>query len=201
MGKLRDRMQEDLVLAGYQPKTRTHYIQCVKKFAEYHMCSPEHMGSEEVREFLLHLIEQGRATATVRVYQAAFVFLYRTTLRRPEVMALFPWPRGKNALPAVLSGSEVQEVLTRTQSLKYRAMFTTLYAAGLRTSEACSLHPEDIDSKRMLIHIREAKGRKDRYVMLGVRLLSTLREYCDRKRIDGRSSSPQKSVSAKLKRP
>jgi integrase/recombinase XerD len=186
MGQLHDRMAEDLKLSGLGEMTQRLYLRYVERFAAHYMRSPDQMGEREVREYLLHLIRVRKAkAATLRLYIAALKFFYDRTLRRPEVMQYIAWPKADRPLPNILSGSEVERLLEHVVSIKYRALLATAYGAGLRISEACALQVTDIDSKRMLIHVRGGKGRKDRVVMLSQRLLGLLREYW-------RTARPQK---------
>jgi site-specific recombinase XerD len=179
MGQLRDQMDGDLRLKGYRPVTRYHYLRCVRAFAAHHGRSPAALGEAEIRTFLLHLIHEQKAQpATVRMYVAALKFLYATTLRRPEVVARIPWPRVPEKLPDILTPAELLQLFQAVRSLKHRVVLMIAYGAGLRISEVCSLQVGDIDSQRMVIHVRDGKGGKDRYVMLGERLLAVLREYC-----------------------
>ncbi|MFZ5470429.1 MAG: tyrosine-type recombinase/integrase [Myxococcota bacterium] len=113
---------------------------------------------------------------------AALRFLYGVTLDRPKVAERLPWPKVPHRKPNILSGTEVEEVLAAVKSLVPAMAPTTAYGAGLRNNEVCRLWVEDIDSKRGLIHVRQGKGRKDRYVMLSERLLTMLREYWKRAR-------------------
>lgn len=178
MGQLRDRMAEDLRLKGFSPSTQRVYLHYAKEFAKHFMRSPARMGEEEIRTFLLYLLDERKLShVTYRQCYAALKFLYSVTLRRPFEVESIPRRRGKRPLPIVLSGSEVRRVLAAFTKQKYRAVTMTIYAGGLRVSEACRLCIADIDSKRMVIHIRQAKGGKDRYVMLSQVLLKTLRAY------------------------
>jgi site-specific recombinase XerD len=136
------------------------------------------MGGEEVRTYLLHLIEKRKAScSTVRGARAALLFLYAVTLHRPVEVENIPIVRRRHRLPVVLSGTEVSALLLAIASPMYRAILMAIYAGGLRISEACRLRPEDIDSKRMVIHVRDGKGGRDRYTVLSTRLLDFLREY------------------------
>lgn len=179
MGQLRDRMDEDLRLAGYSPLTRKVYLLYARLFTKYHMRSPAEMGEEHIRQYLLHLVEEKKVSwETYRQVRASLKFLYSVTLRRPvEVVHLPVQRRGNVKLPVVLSGTEVRDLFAATRSAKYRAILMAQYAGGLRISEACRLRPEDIDSKRAVIHIRQGKGGRDRYTMLSTRLLNLLRDY------------------------
>jgi len=179
MGRLRDRMADDLKLAGYAVTTIRLYLHYATKFAEHFGRSPASMGESEVRTYLLHLLEVRKfAHSTYRQCYAALKFLYTVTLRRPFEVEAIPRPRGTaTVLPDILSGSEVQALLRSIRELKYRTVAMLTYAAGLRISEACRLRVADIDSKRMLIHVHQGKRAKDRYVMLSERLLTALRVW------------------------
>lgn len=178
MTQLRKRMEADLRLRNLRPTTRRIYLGYVRAFAAYHMRSPAEMGTKEVRDFLVHLRDERRLVpSTIKGYVAALKFLYTATLDRPEVVR--PWlsPRVPKKLPVILSGTEVEAVFKAIESTTYRAVLMTTYSAGLRINEACQLHVADIDSKRMLIHIQDGKGGKQRYTMLSQRLLEVLRAY------------------------
>ena len=178
MGATREKMQADLELRGCALTTRKEYLRRARTFVAFHGRAPDVMGEPEIREFLLHLVHEKQAgPATVHMYVAAIKFLYATTLGRPEVVAQIPWPKRPQTLPDILTGGEVEQLFRAIRSLKHRAILMTAYGAGLRISEACSLGLADLDSKRMLIHVHEGKGSKDRYVMLGQRLLEVLRGY------------------------
>lgn len=186
METLRDRMEADLKIGGYSPSTRKIYLLYARMFAKYHMRSPEVMGEREIRQFLLHLVEARMASrATIRQARAALTFLYTRTLNRPTEVSWVPVPRRKRRLPVVLSGSEVARLLDAVRSPKYRAVMMTMYAGGLRIREACRLRPENIDSKRMLLVVRDGKGGVDHCTVLSTRLLTHLREYWRSERPEG----------------
>ena len=174
MRKLRDRMHEDLTLRGLSAKTIDSYLRCVRKFAEHFGRSPSTLGAEEIRDFLLHLRERRVSASTFNVYAGAIKFLYRVTLERPEQVARIPRMRVPMHLPTVLSGSEMSPLIAALETDKHRALVMLAYGAGLRASEACQLCIEDVDPKRMLLHIRDTKRGRERYVMLSPRLLATL---------------------------
>jgi site-specific recombinase XerD len=177
MAQLRARMEEDLRLRCYRPGTRAEYLRCAGHFAAHFGRSPTTLGEAEVRAFLLHLLETGKGPTVVKMHVAGLKFLYGVTLRRPEEVVRIPWPKVRRRLPDILSGSEVARVLAAVVRRKYRMVLMAAYGAGLRVSEACSLCVGDIDSKRGLIHVRDGKRGRDRYVMLPERLLLGLREY------------------------
>ena len=186
MGQLRDRMEADLRLAGYSPSTRKIYLLYGKLFAKYHMRSPAEMGEDQIRQYLLHMVEEKKISReTYRQIRAALIFLYTVTLKRQTEVEHLPVRRTQVKLPVVLSGTEVQALLDAVRSAKYRAIVMAQYAGGLRISEACRLRPEDIDSKRMVIHVRAGKGGRDRYTVLSERFLTFLRDYFRTHRPDG----------------
>jgi site-specific recombinase XerD len=171
-------MEADLTLAGYTPATREQYLLYARLYTKHFMRPPDEMGEQEVRSYLLHLVEERRLSrTTVRVARSALKFLYEKTLHRPIEVEHLPVMRRLHRLPEVLSGTEVSTLLAAITNPKYRAIIMALYAGGLRVSEGCRLRPEDIDSKRMLIHVRAGKGNRDRYTVLSTRLLEHLRDY------------------------
>jgi site-specific recombinase XerD len=177
MGQLREKMEADLRIGCYSESTQRIYVYYAQKYADYFGRSPAQMGAEEVREFLLWCVkEQAFSRSSLKQVRAALVFLYKVTLNRPIEVAWLPAPRQEKRLPVVLSGSEVSSILSAIRKPKYHAMLTTVYAGGLRISEACCLRPTDIDSERMVITVR-GKGNKERQTMLSTRLLRCLRDY------------------------
>ncbi len=178
MGVLKERMEADLKLRNLRPSTQASYLRCARLLAKHYMRSPAELSEEEVRGFLLYLQDERQAKpSTLKVYIAAFKFLYNVTLQRPEVVAHLRGPKIPRKVPEILSGSEVEALFAEVFSVKYRAVLMTTYGAGLRISEVCRLRTHDIDSDRMLIHVREGKGGDSRYAMLSQRLLVVLRAY------------------------
>jgi site-specific recombinase XerD len=170
-------MSRDIKLRNLSPATHGQYLRCACHFVRFHMKSPETMGASECKEYLAHLQLLGKGPESLKLYVAGLKFLYSVTLNRPEVADQLPWPKVPQKLVVVLSGTEVEQVLGAVRSLVPSVALTAAYAAGLRISEACRLRVEDIDGKRKLIHVRQGKGQKDRYVMLSERLLAMLRRY------------------------
>jgi integrase/recombinase XerD len=178
MTPLRRRMIDDMVLRNFTPTTIQTYVRCVARFARHFHASPEHLGPEHVRTFLLHLIQnRGASISHYNQNRCAIRFLYCVTLGRNDVPESILPVRQPRILPVVLSTDEVARFFAAIRNLKHRAILMTAYAAGLRVSEVARLHVTDIDSQRMVIRVRQGKGQKDRYVMLSVRLLEILRAY------------------------
>jgi site-specific recombinase XerD len=200
MGKLHDRMKGDLLLKAYSPHTQSAYLRCARHFASHYMRSPEEMGEQEIRSFLLHLVRDRKASpATLGMYVNALKFLYNITLKRPEAVKEIPHPKRPKTLPVILSPQEVLRIFAVIRSVKHKAIIATAYAAGLRISEVCGLRIADIDSQRRRIHIRSGKGKKDRYVMLGESLLALLRQYYQAARPPGEylfpGQKPQRHIT------
>ena len=177
MKRLRDRMREDLALRGMSVATIDIYVRCARKFAEHFGRSPCAMGMREVRAFLLHLTGRGLSPSTLCVYRGALRFLYGVTLDRPHELERLPRPRVPMRVPVVLRGTEGEQLLGAMSRANHRVALMLAYGAGLRVGEICRLRVDDIDAKRMVLRIRNAKRGRERYVMLSARLLRELRIY------------------------
>ncbi len=177
MTTLRQRMLEDMRVRNLSPKTQEIYVGLVARFARHFRKSPELLGPEEVRAFQVHLVEKQLSLSLLIQTVAALRFLYQVTLEKQWPLQAIPYPKRERKLPVVLSPGEVSRFFRAVDSLKYRAILMTAYAAGLRISEVLGLTASDIDSQRMLIRVRQGKGKKDRYVMLSTRLLAILRRH------------------------
>jgi site-specific recombinase XerD len=178
MGKLRDQMLMDLQLSGAKPRTQKTYLREAENLAKYFNKSPEALGEDELKAYLLYLMkERHLSEGTFRFYVAALKFLYRTTLKREWPVEKIRYPRAKRKLPVVLDLSEVQSLFSVTKNLNHRAILMMTYSSGLRASETASLKLTDIDSKRMMVRVRQGKGGKDRYSLLSQTTLEQLRQY------------------------
>jgi integrase/recombinase XerD len=183
MTPLRRRMIDDLTLRNRAPRTIQVYTGCVADFARHFHASPEDLGPEHVRSYLLHLVQARQVSLSVfNQARHALQFLYHVTLGKDWVVADVVCPKTPKKLPVVLSPDEMARFLDALDNPKHRALLMTAYAAGLRLSEVSRLRVEDIDSARMVIHVRQGKGQKDRDVMLSPRLLVVLRQYWKRSR-------------------
>jgi len=177
MTPLRRRLIEDMRLRNLAPRAIDTYVERVAAFARHFAASPEDLGPEHIRSFLLHLVDQQASWSLVNQTRCALRFLYRHTLKRPWVDDGVACSKVPKKLPVVLSLDEVAQLFAAVAKLKHRAILMTAYAAGLRLSEVVALRAEDIDSRRMVLRVRQGKGRKDREVMLSPRLLDLLRLY------------------------
>ena len=178
MTHLRQRMIEDMQLRGLSEKTQKIYVHAVQQLAEHYGKSPDKIGEEDIRQYFLYLKKIRQiAPSTIRVALGGIKFFYQKTLRRDlKTLDLVRPGQGKR-LPVVLSTTEVRQILGHIRRLHYRVCLSTIYACGLRIQEGTHLRIEDIDSNRMLIHVRHTKGDKNRYVPLPQRILDILRRY------------------------
>lgn len=172
-----ERLADDLRLAGKRPATVKSYCENITRFERWAGKPASGTGEVEVRKFLLHLRDRGVAPRTYKVYLAALCFLFRRTLRRPEVVEGLPSPRTPHTQVMVPTVEEVRSILRCAPTPFARTMFETAYACGLRASEVCALQAGDIDSQHGLVHVRHGKGDKARVVMLGEELLISLRRH------------------------
>jgi integrase/recombinase XerD len=178
MTPLRQRMTEELRLRNSSGETIRSYIASVERFARYYDESPERLSTEQVRSYLLHLLEERKLSwSAIHVNRAALRFLYVRVLKQrwfdEEIVA----PKRQVQLPTVLSAEEITRILDATRNLKHWTIMATLYATGMRSNELRLLKVEDVDGKRMVIHIRNGKGQTPRDVSLSPVLLERLRIY------------------------
>jgi site-specific recombinase XerD len=177
MSPLRRRMIEDMTVRNLSPATQRSYISAVRKFSRYFARSPDRLDLDDIHTFQVHLVSTGISWASLNQIVCALRFFYGITLHQDDVPDRIPYAREPRKLPVILSADEVVQFLEAVSSLKARVALTTAYAAGLRVGEVCGLRVEDIDSSRMVIHVRHGKGAKARYVMLSNELLGILRSY------------------------
>ena len=178
MTQLRQLMLDELQRRNYSQNTVRTYIHAIEDFARYFGRSPYQLGPEHIRQYQVHLFRERKLSAgTVEGRTAALRFLFVRTLKRPYIHDQIPFPKRQRPLPTVLSQDEVARLIDSAQSLMHRAMLMTLYGTGVRRAELCQLKVADVDSKRMVIRVRNGKGGRDRDVLLSDKLLETLREY------------------------
>ena len=179
MTPLRERMIEDMRIHGMGDKAQKAHIRAVKHFAGFLKRSPDTATPDDLRAYQLHMTDTGVTPPTYNARIMALRFLFGKTCGREDMKRYMQFRTQPRKLPTVLSLEEVSALLAAAPGpgLKYRAALSISYGAGLRASEVCNLKVADIDSDRMLIHVDEGKGSKDRKVMLSPGLLELLRDY------------------------
>jgi integrase/recombinase XerD len=179
MTQLRQRMTEELQRRNYSQATIESYILAVKDFANHFGKSPVLLGTEDVRRYQLYLINEKRlAPNTVKARMSALRFLYWKTIKRRDLcFDDLPLAKTPVRLPNVLSPEEVASLIEAAANMKHRTMLMTLYATGVRRSELANLEVNHIDSRLMVVHIRQGKGQRDRDLPMTPKLLEALRNY------------------------
>jgi integrase/recombinase XerD len=178
MTQLQQRMREELQLRNSSEETIETYIGCVQRFARYYGQSPEQLSAEQVRSYLLHLLNEKKLRwPAIPVARAALRFLSVRVLKQCWFDDEIQRPKRPFQLPDVLSAEEITRLLDHTHNLKHWTMLATLYATGLRSKELRLLQVSDIDSQRMILPIRHGKGQVPRDLGLSPTLLERLRVY------------------------
>ena len=171
-------MLEELERRNYTAGTIHHYLRFVERFAEHFGKSPDKLGPDHLRSYQAYLLRERKLCAgSVEHHVAALRFLYLRTLHRPEFREYLPYPRVRSKLPIILSREEVTRLIEASSGLFERTLLTVLYGTGMRRAELARLKVADVDSQRMVIHVNNGKGGKDRDLPLSPALLDTLRAY------------------------
>jgi len=176
MTPLRQRMIEDLQLRGLSERTQEMYVRAVRQLAEHYHKSPARITEEELRDYFLSLknVKHSSRSATT-IALCGIKFFYEYTLKREWTTLTFVRPPQEHKLPVILSLEEVRTILQCVRLPRYRVCLSTIYACGLRLQEGTHLQVPDIDSARMVVHVRNGKGAKDRYAPLPQQTLALLR--------------------------
>lgn len=178
MTQLRHRFLEDMTLHGLAPTTHNVYLNAVEQLTAHYDRSPDQLSEQELRDYFTYLVQKKRiAQSTLKTYIFAIKFLYTKTLQRPWPTLKLLRARTREKLPVVLDPEEAQRLLSVKRSPVARMCAIVMYSCGLRISEALHLKVSDIDSRRMVLLIRQGKGNKDRQVPLPERTLQLLRDY------------------------
>ena len=175
---LRVRMIEDMQLRGLAERTQESYVGAVRQLAEYYGKSPEQISEEELRQYFLYLKNDKQyAASSSRVALCGIKFFYEQSINRDWPLLGFIKPPQASRLPVVLSREEVRRLLACLRRAHYRVCLSTIYSCGLRLQEGVGLQVSEIDSDRMMLHLRRGKGGKERVVPLPERTLDLLRAY------------------------
>jgi len=170
-------LRREFVSRKYSYKTVKAYIYFNRDFLNFIHKKPLEITDNDIKEYLVYLSEKKEAsTSTLNQAINALKFYYGNMLKRKFVYEV-KRPRKDKKLPVVLSKEEVAKILSSVDNIKHKDILMLIYSAGLRVGEVVRLKPEDIDSERMLIHIKGSKGRKDRYTILSKTALEILRKY------------------------
>lgn len=173
--KWTDKYSTDCKLKYNSESTQSNYISCVKsflvKFNNYR--EPKEIPNSEIKKWLL----EAKTVNTRKHRLCAINSFYKITVNMPSKIAKIPYPKSEKKLPRIIESEFLTQKILSIENLKHKSIVMLGYSCGLRVSEVINLKIEDIDSKRMIINIRNAKGRKDRIVILSPLMLETLRNY------------------------
>jgi site-specific recombinase XerD len=171
-------MLEELRRRNYAESTIRAYIRTVEHFSRYFQGPPDQLGPEHIRQYQAALFTRSKLQSNTVIQRlAALRFFYAQVLKKGWSVAETPYPKKVLHLPQVISREEVARLIDAAEFPFHRILLMTLYATGARRAEVAHLKVSDIDSQRMVVHIRGGKGRKDRDVMLSPKLLEALRDY------------------------
>jgi len=178
MTAMRKKMIKEMILRRFSPHTQRSYLASVAGLARYYNEAPEQINKQMIQDYLVHLMQERKlAWSSCNAIVCALRFFYHQTLGIDSTFLTIPPRKKVQQLPEILSTDEVECMLCAVTNQKHRTVLMTTYAAGLRLSEVVNLKLTDIDSKRMMIRVRQGKGSKDRYTILSKRLLQQLRMY------------------------
>lgn len=185
MNLLIRKMQQDMEIQNYSPRTVDAYLFHVKRFQSYLDKPLDHVTTDNIRSYLHH-VKTVKQYSRSSLHQAfsGIKYLYRHTLKMPIGLSELKGPKRDQKLPFVLSADEVHAILKNAANQKHRLVLMALYSGGLRLNEGVHLRITDIDSQRMTIRVRQGKGNRDRYTLLSRVLLDELRFYWLRERPD-----------------
>ena len=171
-------MLEELERRNYSERTMRHYLRFVERFAKHFGKSPDKLGPDHLRSYQAYLLKERKlCPGTVENHVAALRFFFIRTLHRHEFRQFLPYPKVRRNLPNILSREEVARLIEASSSLFERTLLMVLYGTGMRRAEIARLKIADIDSQRMIVHVVNGKGGKDRDLPLSPALLETLRAY------------------------
>ena len=171
-------MTKEMKIKGYSINTIKNYLCHVRNLIGYFERDIEDISREDITDYLLYLLEErGCSTSYISQAISSCQFLFKYVFMRASVVFIIPRPKREKKLPEILSKEEVLKIIGSIRNVKHQAMITLAYSAGLRVSEVAAMAIKDIDSKRMLIHVRQGKGKKDRYTLLSKNTLLLLRRY------------------------
>jgi integrase/recombinase XerD len=176
--RLRKMMLEELERRNYSAGTTRRYLRFVERFARHFGKSPDKLGPDHLRSYQAYLLRERKlCPGTVENHVAALRFFFVRTLHRHQFREYLPYPKTRKKLPNILSQEEVSCLINASSNLFERTLLMVLYGTGMRRSEVARLKIAHIDSQRMIIHVVDGKGHKDRDLPLSPALLDTLRAY------------------------
>jgi len=175
-----ENVERELRIRNYSAKTIKSYRFClIHYFSELHK-DPSDVTTDEIKNYLHNLYLRGKSSQSVSVYLNAIKFFY-SKLLKTRLCITIKYPQKEKHLPVVFNRCEIQKIIQCTRNEKHRLMISLAYGAGLRVSELLNLRVKDIDFDNLTIHIKQAKGHKDRITILSDKLSLQLQDYIENK--------------------
>jgi len=174
---LRQRMLDDMAMRKLHPATQATYLRAVIRLNQFLKRSPATATADELRDFQLHMVNDGVSPGTINATITGLRFFFETTMDCPDRVRKIRHVHEPRKLPKILSVEEVTKIIQSAGSIKYQAALSVGYGAGLRASEITHLKVTDIDSDRMILRVEQGKGGRDRHAMLSPELLTILRTW------------------------
>lgn len=172
-----EKLYQDMRLRAYSEHTQDVYGRAVRNFLSFSGKSAESLNEQDVRSYVLHLMNSSLSKGSINTYQAAIRFFFGVTLNRTMNYLQMPRLKEDKVLPEILSRKEIARLLDHCENPKHKAIFALAYGSGLRVSEICALRVQDIDSKQMRVFVHNSKRGKARYTILSRQCLGFLRDY------------------------
>jgi site-specific recombinase XerD len=169
---------EKLERRKYALNTAKSYISAFEKFMNYYdKLVLDQISEQEIQDYIHFLSRSDKSNSYINIAVNAIKFYYEVVLNMPNRFYAIDRPRQKKSLPRVLSKGEIALILSKISNIKHKSIIGLIYSAGLRRSELINLKITDIDSDRMMLFVKGAKGNKDRYTILSEKILKQLRQY------------------------
>jgi site-specific recombinase XerD len=169
------KVETELRLRNYSPKTIKSYTSCLKEYFGYKKRDLAKLDEDNIKDFLLKLQDKKLSPQTVNLYLNSIKYFYRDITRCRKNINL-KFAKRSQKLPIVLSREEIKKIINSTSNLKHKLIISISYGAGLRISETQNLKARDIDIDQLIINIKESKGKKDRITVLPQRLKGDLQK-------------------------
>jgi len=176
--RYRDQMIDEIEVRNLDEKTRSAYLKSMEEFIKFHNAPPAKLHVPDIKEYQRYLLKERKlAPNSINRHMSAIRFFYRYVLGRHWYADALPRVKATKKIPTVLSETEVAAMIDSVHKVLYKAVIMTMYSTGMRHNELRSLKKEDIDSKRMVIHVRNGKGKRERQALLSPLTLKCLRTY------------------------
>ncbi len=175
-----EKLEKEMKLRGFSLRTRKTYLGYIKKALKYSNKSPRDIAARDVRSFLLRLADQGKSASTINTAYSALLFYFEKVMRRRFFINI-PRSKQNKKLPVVLSRKEIKQIISLIKNPKHKLAIALSYGSGLRVSETTNLKVKDINLEELTLHLKQAKGKKDRITIFPEKLLPAIQKLFDDK--------------------